>query len=71
MNATTSLVSGATSKRTIAVWLNTVSTRPAEPTAYGPMGVPVLGRVFCVRMTRSPVENGGGGSSRALGGRPG
>ena len=33
VKATTSLVSGATSKRTIAVWLSTVSTRPVAPTA--------------------------------------
>ena len=32
VKATTSLVSGARSKRTIAVWLRTVSTRPREPT---------------------------------------
>jgi hypothetical protein len=32
VKATTSLVSGAMSKRTMAVWLSTVSTRPVAPT---------------------------------------
>jgi hypothetical protein len=32
VQATTSLMSGERSKRTIAVWLNTVSTRPSDPT---------------------------------------